>query len=163
MTRAFVALGSNLDHPSAQVESGFAALAVLPGTALLRRSSLFRTLPWGLAGQPDFVNAVAELETTRTPQQLLTALQAIEVAHGRDRSGPRWGPRTLDLDLLVYGDQRLDTLALQLPHPHIAARAFVLLPLAELAPDLEVPGHGRVADLLARVDRHGCWRIDATD
>lgn len=163
MTHAYVALGSNLDNPRAHIEGGFSALAGLPDTQLLRRSSLFRTLPWGYAAQPEFVNAVAEIDTRHSPQQLLTDLQAIERAHGRDRSGPRWGPRTLDLDLLLYGGQRVDTPQLQLPHPRIAARAFVLLPLAELGADLEVPGQGRVVDLLARVDASGCWRIDGTD
>lgn len=156
MTRAYVALGSNQDNPIAQVESGFEALAALPETVLLRRSSLFRTPPWGFDAQPDFINAVAEIDTRSTPPRLLRAMQAIEQAHGRDRSGPRWGPRTLDLDLLLYADLRLTTPTLQLPHPRIAARAFVLLPLAELSPALDVPGQGRVADLLARTDCRGC-------
>jgi 2-amino-4-hydroxy-6-hydroxymethyldihydropteridine diphosphokinase len=150
-----VALGSNLDNPRAQVERGFNALAVLPRTTLLARSRLYRTRPWGMAEQPDFVNAAAMLETALPPRALLDALLAIEVRAGRVRGVPN-GPRTLDLDLLLYGDRVLRDPDLVIPHPRLHERAFVLLPLADLAPNLEVPGQGRVADLLARVDAAGC-------
>lgn len=156
---ACVALGSNLDDPQAQVERGFAALAALPRAALRARSRRYRTPPWGVIGQPDFINAVALLETTLTPRELLEALLAIETRAGRMRA-VRYGPRTLDLDLLLYGDSVVREPGLELPHPRLHERAFVLLPLADVAPDLEVPGRGRVADLLARVDASGCKVID---
>lgn len=152
---AYVALGSNLDGPRAQVERGFAALAALPETVLLARSRLFRTRPWGIPDQPDFVNGVARLETGLPPRVLLDALLAIEMRTGRVR-GVRNGPRTLDLDLLLYDDHALREPGLDVPHPHLHERAFVLLPLNDLAPDLEIPGRGRVANLLARVDVSGC-------
>lgn len=156
MVRAYVALGSNLDDPRAQVLRGFDALARLPQARLLRRSPLYLTPPWGIAEQPAFVNAVAEVETELAPLALLQSLLAIERSFGRERSGLRWGPRTLDLDLLLYGDRVLKEDELVLPHPRLAERAFVLRPLADLAPSLHVPGQGRVDALLARVDASGC-------
>jgi 2-amino-4-hydroxy-6-hydroxymethyldihydropteridine diphosphokinase len=155
---AFVALGSNLDEPRAQVERGFAALGALPKTAVHARSRLYRSPPWGIADQPDFVNAVARLETSLAPRELLDALLAIEASAGRVR-GARNGPRILDLDLLLYGDQVIDESDFTVPHPRLHERAFVLLPLADVAPDLEVPGHGRVRDLVAQVDTAGCLPI----
>lgn len=152
---AYVALGSNLDDPEAQVEHGFAALAALPQTELRARSRSYRTRPWGVPDQPDFINAAARLETALSPHQLLDALLAIESDAGRVR-GVRYGPRTLDLDLLLYGDFELRDAGLTIPHPRLHERAFVLLPLADIAPDLEIPGQGRVADLLASVDTVGC-------
>ncbi|HEX5353113.1 MAG TPA: 2-amino-4-hydroxy-6-hydroxymethyldihydropteridine diphosphokinase [Rhodanobacteraceae bacterium] len=152
---AYVALGSNLDDPRAQVERGFEAIDDLPHTSLHARSRLYRTRPWGIAGQPDFVNAVARVETSLSPRDLLDSLLAIEIRAGRVR-GPRNGPRTLDLDLLLYGEAELEEPGLTIPHPRLQERAFVLLPLADVANDLEVPGQGRVADLLARVDTAGC-------
>lgn len=156
---AYVALGSNLDDPRAQVERGFEALAALPHTALRARSRLYRTPPWGVIDQPDFVNAAARVETTLPPHELLDGLRAIEVRAGRVRGTPN-GPRTLDMDLLLYGNQTLREAGLVIPHPRLHERAFVLLPLADVAPDLEVPGRGRVRDLLARVDSVGCVQID---
>lgn len=152
---AYVALGSNLDAPRVQVERGFEALAALPTTVLGDRSRLYRTPPWGILEQPDFVNAVARLDTGLTARALLDALLAIEARAGRTRKVPR-GPRTLDLDLLLYGAAELQEPGLVVPHPRLHERAFVLLPLADLAPDLEVPGRGRVAELLGRVDASGC-------
>jgi 2-amino-4-hydroxy-6-hydroxymethyldihydropteridine diphosphokinase len=119
------------------------------------RSRLYRTPPWGILEQPDFVNAAARLETALAPRQLLDALLAIEAAAGRVR-GVTNGPRTLDLDLLLYGDQVIAVPGLVVPHPRLHQRAFVLLPLADVAPELEVPGQGRVAELLERVDTAGC-------
>jgi 2-amino-4-hydroxy-6-hydroxymethyldihydropteridine diphosphokinase len=156
---ACVALGSNLDDPRAQVERGFVALAALPQTTLSARSRLYRTKPWGVADQPDFINAAARLETTLAPRALLDALLAIEAGAGRVR-GARNGPRILDLDLLLYGDRIIDEPDFVLPHPRLHERAFVLLPLTDVAPGLEIPGHGRVADLLARLDTVGCSSID---
>ncbi len=155
MVTAWIALGSNLDDPRHQVERGFEALAALPHTTLRARSRLFRTRPWGIADQPDFINAAARLETSLSARELLDALLEIEARSGRVR-GVRNGPRTLDLDLLVYGDARLHEPGLEVPHPGLHQRAFVLLPLADIAPGLEVPGRGRVRDLLARVDAAGC-------
>jgi 2-amino-4-hydroxy-6-hydroxymethyldihydropteridine diphosphokinase len=159
MVAACVALGSNLDDPKAQVERGFTALAQLPHTTLIARSRLYRTPPWGVIEQPDFINAVALLETSLPPRGLLEALLAIESRAGRVR-GVRNGPRTLDLDLLLYGDSKLQEPGLDLPHPRLHQRAFVLLPLNDVAPKLEVPGQGRVGDLLARVDTAGCHAAD---
>jgi len=155
---ACVALGSNLDDPRAQVERGFAALASLPHTTLRARSRLYRTPPWGMVEQPDFINAAARLETTLAPRELLDALLAIETHAGRAR-GARNGPRILDLDLLLYGDRMIDQPDLVIPHPRLHERAFVLLPLADIALDLEVPGQGRVAELLEHVDTAGCVPI----
>lgn len=156
---ACIALGSNLGNPRAQVEQGFAALASLPKTRLTARSRLYRTPPWGGIEQPDFINAVALLETALAPRTLLDALLAVEAAAGRVR-GVRNGPRILDLDLLTYGLGVVDEPGLVVPHPRLHERAFVLLPLADLAPDLEVPGQGRVRDLLARLDSGGCVVVD---
>ncbi|MGH8145013.1 MAG: 2-amino-4-hydroxy-6-hydroxymethyldihydropteridine diphosphokinase [Rhodanobacteraceae bacterium] len=152
---AYVGLGSNLGDPRAQVEHGFQALARLPQTVLGGRSRLYRTPPWGVVEQPDFVNAAARLETSLAPGELLDALFEIEVGAGRVRAIPN-GPRTLDLDLLLYGDVELREPDLVIPHPRLHERAFVLLPLADLAPDLDIPGRGRVASLLAQVDTRGC-------
>ena len=158
---AHIGLGSNLDDPERQVRRAIDALAMLPSSRLLRASRLYRTEPWGRADQPAFVNAAAAIATRLSPRALLDALLAIERAHGRHRDGTRWGPRALDLDILLFGNERIDEPGLAIPHPHIAERAFVLLPLADLDADLDVPGQGRVRDLLARVDTEGCVPLDA--
>lgn len=160
-TIAAVALGSNLVDPAAQVRRAFAALAALPDTHLLARSRLYRTPPLGPV-QPDYVNAAAILETRLGAQALFDALLAIEAAQGRTR-GERWGPRTLDLDLLVYGDAVIQTPRLAVPHPELAARPFVLVPLAEVAAGLEVPGLGRVADLCAACPAEGITALEECD
>ena len=146
--RAYIGLGSNLDDPIAQVKHAIAALAGLPQSKLLRQSRLYASPPLGPLDQPDFVNAVVELETSLSPLQLLAALQDIEQAQGRVRTR-HWGERIIDLDLLLYADLQIDSPTLQLPHPGIAARAFVLRPLAELVPGLTIPGQGDFAALLA--------------
>ncbi len=146
---AFVGLGSNLDDPEAQVRRALDELAGLPESVLERTSSLYRTAPMGPPDQPDYVNAVARLATRLAPHRLLSALQAIERAHGRVR-GVHWGPRTLDLDLLLYDALRIADARLTVPHPGIAERSFVLTPLAEIAPDLDIPGVGAAAAVLAR-------------
>ncbi|MEO8459737.1 MAG: 2-amino-4-hydroxy-6-hydroxymethyldihydropteridine diphosphokinase [Dokdonella sp.] len=153
---AWIGLGSNLENPLQQIEAALFALEKLPETTLLRRSRLYQTPPWGLLDQPHFVNAVAELATSLSAPALLAEMLAIERAFGRFRDGPRWGPRVIDLDLLVYADQRIEHDGLQVPHPRIAERAFVLVPLAEVAPLLQIPGVGRVSELLARVDSKDC-------
>lgn len=157
---AFVGLGANLGDAAATVREALRELDALPGTQLRRASRLYRTRAWGLQAQPDFINAVAMLETRLPPRELLDELLAIEHAHGRDRhAGPRWGPRTLDLDLLLHGDATIDEPALRVPHPHLHERAFVLLPLAEIAPDAMVPGAGRVRELAAAMAGEGVEAI----
>jgi 2-amino-4-hydroxy-6-hydroxymethyldihydropteridine diphosphokinase len=152
----YVALGANLDDPQLQVRSAFDELARLPQSALRARSPLYRTPPVGPPGQPDYINAVAALETRLAPRALLDALQGIECAHGRCRDGTRWGPRPLDLDILLYGDRQIDEPGLQVPHPRMAGRAFVLVPLADLAPaSLSIPGLGLLGELLAGCPREG--------
>lgn len=157
--RAFIGLGSNLDDPPTHIMRALAEFDASDATRLTRRSSLYRSAPWGFTEQPAFVNAVAEIATRLSPRPLLQALLSIEHAHGRDRGGDRWGPRTLDLDLLAYADRRVDEPGLVVPHPRIAERAFVLMPWAEIAPDFVIAGAGIVHELLARVDRDGCERI----
>ena len=136
--RAWIGLGSNLEDPLAQVSTALQELKQLPDTTLAARSSLYRSDPVGPPGQPDYITAVAALDTRLEPEALLDALQAIEQMHQRVRK-IHWGPRTLDLDLLLYGDQVISTPRLTVPHAYMAERNFVLWPLAELAPELILP------------------------
>lgn len=148
--RAYVGLGSNLGDPRAAVLAAMDALAGLPHSRLVARSRLYRSPAWGPVAQPDYVNAAAALETTLGARELLDALLRMELQAGRDRAAsPQWGPRTLDLDLLLHGDARIDVPGLHLPHPRLHERAFVVVPLAEIAPTLQVPGQGPIADLVA--------------
>ena len=156
---AYVGIGSNLRDPASQVRGAFAALAALPRTLLVRRSSLYGSRPMGPVAQPDFCNAVAGLLTELDATELFTALRGIERQMGREPAPQRWGPRVIDLDLLVYGEQRRSDAELTLPHPGIAERNFVLRPLADVAPDLQIPGLGRVAELAARQPSEGLWTI----
>lgn len=158
---AWVALGGNQGDVPATFAAATRVLASSDGVELLGRSGNFRTPAWGRTDQPDFINGVLALRTTLAPQALLALLLATEQRFGRRRSeeADRWGPRTLDLDLLVYGDQSLQLPGLELPHPRLHERAFVLVPLAQLAPGLVVPGRGRVDALLARVDATGIEAI----
>jgi 2-amino-4-hydroxy-6-hydroxymethyldihydropteridine diphosphokinase len=160
MEFAYIGLGSNLADPVAQVEAGVLALAALPQTRLVGRSRLFRSAPWGRLDQPEFINAVAMLETALSPRVLLDALLTIERAAGRERNGTHWGPRVLDLDVLVYGDRVVNESGLHVPHPHLAERAFVLMPLAEIAPELHIAGFGAVKALLARIDTLACLPLE---
>ena len=162
MTVAYVGIGSNLDDPAHHVRSALVELDELPHTRVVRRSSLYRSAPMGYAAQPEFVNAVAQLDTGLPAERLLAELQEIEARHGRRRSFAN-APRTLDLDVLLYGDAVLDLPALKIPHPRMHERAFVLVPLAELAPDATVPGHGRVRDLLPGVDVGSVTKIEPVD
>ena len=159
--RAFVGLGSNLDDPRGQVVRALRELDAIAHARVVRHSSLYRSEPWGRSDQPAYVNAVAELATRLDAQALLSHLLAIERAHGRLRDGTRWGPRTLDLDLLAYDGLCIDEPGLVLPHPRLGERAFVLMPLAEIDPMLEIAGAGAVQALLARLDTRGCERLDA--
>ena len=159
MSVAFVGLGSNLDEPVVQVERAIEALGRLPHSTVTKRSSLYRTEPWGGIEQPDFVNAVVALETALPANDLMEELLAIERRLGRRRDVERYGPRVIDLDLLLYDDTVIDAAQLRVPHPHLHERAFVLVPLAEIAPDASIPRRGSVAAALAAVDRTACVRL----
>ena len=141
---AYVGLGANLYEPIAQLQLAFTELDALAETRVTARSPLYKSAPLGPHEQPDYINAVACLETRLTPLALLAGLHAIENNHGRRRDGERWGPRTLDLDLLLYGDLSVTSPALTLPHPGLRERAFVLYPLTDIAADLIIPGGGSV-------------------
>ena len=157
MALAYVGLGSNLEDPLAQVMCAFDELAEIANTHLLARSSIYSSLPVGPA-QPDYINAVALLDTQLTPLALLDALQAIEQAHQRVRI-QHWGPRTLDLDLLLYADQIIDLERLKVPHPYLSQRNFVLYPLADITPNLHLPDGTALADLLSRCPADGLVRL----
>jgi 2-amino-4-hydroxy-6-hydroxymethyldihydropteridine diphosphokinase len=159
VTLAYIGIGSNLDGPRAQVESAFAELARLPRTRLAARSSLYRSAALGYASQPDFINAVAELDTALRAHELLAELQAIEARHARERSFAN-APRTLDLDLLLFGDARIDEPHLVVPHPRMHERAFVLAPLLEIAPQTAIPGRGSARACLAASAGQKVERID---
>ena len=143
---AYIGLGSDLQMPARQIEEAFELLAEIEGSRLVRRSSLYRSTPFGGIEQPDFVNAAAAVLTTLEPSEFFAELQAIEKRQGRERDCARWGPRVLDLDLLVYGGQIIEQPGITVPHPGIAERHFVLLPRGEIAPDLGIPGLGRGDD-----------------
>lgn len=152
MIRVYLALGSNLADPLHQVQSALNALAAMPDTTLVATSSLYRTPPYGPPDQPDFLNAAVALDTTLTAETLLDHTQRIELEQGRVRKAHRWGPRTLDLDIMLFGEQTLNTPRLTVPHYDMHNRAFMLLPLREIAPDLTLPNGTRIADLLATLD-----------
>jgi len=154
-TTAFVGLGGNLGNAAATLQAALLALDALPETRLLHASKLYRTPAWGVTEQPDFINAVAMLETTLSPRHLLMQLLATERAAGRERrddGSDRWGPRTLDLDLLLYGDRVIDEPGLHVPHPHLHERVFALLPLVEIAPDEVIPGIGLAREALSALE-----------
>jgi len=159
VTVAYVGIGSNLDQPQDHVRLAFEDLARIPGTSVVKRSSLYRSGPLGYADQPDFVNAVAEIETSLPASRLLAELKAIEARHGRHRSFKN-APRTLDLDILLYGDTTLNLAHLTLPHPRMHERAFVLKPLYEVAPHALIPGIGTVKDCLEKTSEQKAERID---
>lgn len=161
---AYVGLGSNLDGPVRQIEAAFELLQTIPETRFVARSSLYRSAPFGDVEQPDFVNAAAALLTQLAASDLLAEFQKIERKRGRKRGGPRWGPRILDLDLLLYSDHVIEEPGLSVPHPGIAERNFVLLPLRDLAPDMApdliIPGLGRLADISVNEQEPRITRID---
>lgn len=157
LVTAYVGLGGNLGDVAQTVRRALAALDAIPGTRVIDRSRLYRTPAWGPIEQPDFINAVAIVDTALGPHGLLAELLRIERAFGRDREreSARWGPRTLDLDLLLHGDAVVDDEGLHLPHPRMHERAFVLVPLLDVAPALEIPGQGSARDALAALATGG--------
>lgn len=160
MTLACIGLGANLGDAAQTLRDAFQALAALPQTTLRARSQLYSTPAWGNLDQPAFVNAAAVLETRLPAPDLLAALLEIERRFGRVRDpAVHWGPRALDLDVLLYGEQSIDLPQLQVPHPYLHERAFALLPLAEIAPDALIPGHGRVRDAVMWVEACGIASI----
>ncbi|WP_394808790.1 2-amino-4-hydroxy-6-hydroxymethyldihydropteridine diphosphokinase [Nitrosomonas sp.] len=159
-SQAFIALGSNLENPISQIQQAFDDLKQLPETCLISHSSLYKSTPIGRLDQPDFINAVALIETHLAPHELLNALLAIELQHGRVRESLN-APRTLDLDILMYDNLEYRDEALTLPHPRISQRAFVLKPLMEIAPDCAIPGHGHIAPLLAACNEQKLEQIKA--
>jgi 2-amino-4-hydroxy-6-hydroxymethyldihydropteridine diphosphokinase len=159
MTLAYVGLGSNIGEPRRQLQDALRELGALPQTRITATSGFYRSAPVGHLDQPEFLNAIAELDTGLAPGPLLDSLQEIEKRHGRERSFAN-GPRTLDLDLLLYGDRTMDTPRLTLPHPRMHERAFVLKPLAEIAPKAIIPGRGKASELLAGCRDQHAERID---
>jgi 2-amino-4-hydroxy-6-hydroxymethyldihydropteridine diphosphokinase len=159
MTPAFIGVGSNLNDPIRQVELAFDLLEQMDDVSLVSRSSLYQSDALGSVEQPRYINAVALLHTTLESRELLNGLQDIEDSQGRKRD-VRWGPRTLDLDLLVHGDRDINEPGLRVPHPGIAHRNFVLLPLREIAPDLVIPGLGRLEDMAIDEDTPPISRIE---
>jgi 2-amino-4-hydroxy-6-hydroxymethyldihydropteridine diphosphokinase len=155
---AYVGIGANLDDPAARVHAAFSSLAQMRGTRVVKRSSLYRSEPQGYRAQPDFVNAVAQIETDLAAPELLAGLQAIETGAGRRRSF-RNAPRTLDLDLLLYGAERHDEPGLVVPHPRMHERAFVLVPLLEISPDVEIPGTGPARECLRHLAGQAVERL----
>lgn len=153
-TRAYIALGSNLNDPLSQVEAAFRALAGLPETELTRRSPSYRNPAVGPGRQPEFINAVAEVLTGLDPYALLDAVKEIEAAQGRESDVERWAPRVIDLDIVLFGNLHMRDERLTLPHPEMHRRRFVLKPLSDIVPELEIPGHGQLRNLLQRAPAH---------
>ncbi|HJY75336.1 MAG TPA: 2-amino-4-hydroxy-6-hydroxymethyldihydropteridine diphosphokinase [Burkholderiales bacterium] len=159
MTASFVGLGANLGEPQRNVREAFRELDAIPHTRVVRASSLYRSEPLGYTEQPEFVNAVAQIETGLPAERLLAELQAIEAQHGRSRSFAN-APRTLDLDLLLFGNAVIDTENLKVPHPRMHERAFVLMPLLEIAPDAVIPGQGPARELLEKCRDQGVEKLE---
>ena len=157
--QAWLGLGANLQHPVMQLNEALSRLAQTDGIELCQTSSFYRTPPWGYEQQNDFINAVVQIETSLDPLTLLHSLQSIENAMGRQRSGHRWGPRIIDIDLLLFEDQTICSTELSVPHPRMHERAFVLLPLAELDEGIVIPGQGVVGALLSELDYSGIRRL----
>lgn len=155
MSQVFIALGSNLSSPIVQAHAAISALTQLPKSEFVRASSLYSSTPMGPQNQPDYINAVVEISTELTPLELLDCTQAIELEQGRVRKEERWGPRTLDLDILLYGNEVIDSERLIVPHYGMKEREFVLYPLAEIAPNLTLPCGTRLEDLLQVVEQNG--------
>lgn len=156
--QVFIALGANIAQPAKQIRRAIALMCLLPQTRLVKTSSFYCTAPIGYADQPDFINAVVELHTSLSAKELLESLLAIESALGRERTIPN-GPRTIDLDLILYGEQTIAEKELVVPHPRMHERAFVLTPLTEIAPDVIIPGIGSASALLASVADQSLKRL----
>ena len=159
MTQAFIGLGSNLDQPRQQLQQALEDIAQIPQTHLIQASPFYGSHAIGPGVQPDYINAAAHIETQLDADSLLSALQRIEQQHGRQRGSERWTARTLDLDLLLYGTDIIDTPSLQVPHPRLHERNFVLQPLADLDPELKLPNGQPIKTLLSRVSQDGLWRL----
>jgi 2-amino-4-hydroxy-6-hydroxymethyldihydropteridine diphosphokinase len=151
VTRAYVGLGANLGPRETTIQRAVALLAAEQGIEVVEQSTLRETDPVGLVDQPRFLNGVVALDTTLSPRELLDVLLRVELELGRTRDGERWGPRTIDLDLLVHGSRVVDEPGLRVPHPRLHERRFALEPLAELAPDLEIPRRGKVSEILQQL------------
>ena len=158
MTRVYIAIGSNLASPLEQVNAALAALAEIPESQIVAVSDFYRTPPLGPQDQPDYLNAAVALDTALAPEALLDHTQRIELQQGRERKAHRWGPRTLDLDIMLFGELQMNTPRLTVPHYDMKNRAFMLLPLAQIAPDLRFPDGDNVTDLLANLDPSGIPR-----
>lgn len=150
---AYVGVGSNLQNPQQQVKDALSELDQISDTRCIQSSSLYRSHPMGSANQPDYINAVAALETTLSPKALLQHLQGIEARHGRIRGAERWGPRSLDLDILLYNQYSTYEADLVIPHPGMHERPFVLYPLYEIAPDIQIPGRGSLKSMLNALEQ----------
>lgn len=159
-TRAYIGLGSNLADPVKQVKSALRALDGITATRCVGHSSLYLSSPLGFSDQPDYINAVAAVDTMLSPPDLLRNLHDIERRHGRVRTSERWGPRTLDLDLLLYGMEKRDDNDLTIPHPGLCERNFVLYPLYEIAPELSIPGLGRLCDFIDQCSKSGLKKVE---
>lgn len=157
--RVYIGIGSNLEDPVAQVKDAIEELEMLPDTILAGRSSLYTGKPMGPADQPDYVNAVVALDTLLSPRDLFTRLVAIEDQAGRTRDGDKWGPRILDLDLLLYGKKKIDEPDLTVPHPGMHERDFVIIPLAEVAGNMKIPGHDYLSTLINQVENHSLKKV----
>lgn len=159
-TTVYIGLGSNLENPSIQLHQALESMSGNPAIEVTAVSSFYRNPPMGPQDQPDYVNAAARLEVDLEPEPLLDALQAIENEQGRDRNMHRWGPRTLDLDILLFDEQFIESERLTVPHPGIASRPFVLKPLADIDPDIVIPDHGSVEHLLENCDTYWLEAVD---
>jgi 2-amino-4-hydroxy-6-hydroxymethyldihydropteridine diphosphokinase len=159
VSTAYVGLGANLGDPAATLRCVLAELGRVAGVRVRRVSGLYRSRAVGPGPQPDYVNAVVRLECTLAPQALLDRLQELEALHGRVRDGTRWGPRTLDLDLLLYDELQLNGTSLTLPHPELCNRNFVLVPLLDIDPEIVIPGRGPARAALEKVGRDGLWPL----
>jgi len=158
VTRVYIAIGSNLASPLEQVNAALAALAEIPDSQIVAVSPFYRTPPLGPQDQPDYLNAAVALDTDLAPETLLDHTQRIELQQGRERKAHRWGPRTLDLDIMLFGDRQIATPRLTVPHYDMKNRAFMLLPLVHIAPDVCFPDGVKVADILANLDPSGIFR-----
>jgi 2-amino-4-hydroxy-6-hydroxymethyldihydropteridine diphosphokinase len=157
--RAYIGIGSNLNDPVQQVREAVEELEMLPDSLLVACSGLYGSKPMGPQEQPDYVNAVVALDTLLSASELLAALQRIETLQGRERNGEKWGPRILDLDLLLYGSKTIDSPELTVPHPGLHTRDFVIIPLAEIAGNLNIPGKGMLSMLIKNVENHSLRKL----